>query len=383
MTPGIGSHRRGRPGLGVRLVAAQLVVVLAGALTIGVVAVLVAPGIFTRHLDMAHETDPMVRQHAQEAFDSAFGFALGVATLVSIATATLVSAFVVHRLTAPVTQLAFAADALAGGDYSARVPAAQLGPEFDRLTAAFTGMAARLARTEISRRQLMADLAHEMRTPVNTLQAHVEALEDGVVPAAPQTWQVMRDQLDRLTRLAADMGQLSALEEHAPSVQRRPGDLTAIASAAVEAADPRYRIKGVQLELVAGSAVEASVDPVRVQQVLANLLDNALRHTPSGRSVTVTVSRRQDASIVTVTDTGTGIPPDELAAVFDRFHRVDGARARAGGEGSGLGLTIARAIITGHGGTLTAASAGLGTGSSFTISLPVVARVPPGHPPGR
>ncbi len=370
MTGGSAPRRRGRPGLGARLVAAQLVVVLAGALTLGVVAVLVAPGIFTRHLDMVHETDPMVRRHAQEAFGSAFGLALGVATLVSIATATLVSAFVVRRLTAPVAQLARAADALARGDYGARVPDPRLGPDFDRLTAAFTGMAARLARTETSRRQLMADLAHEMRTPVNTLQAHVEALEDGVVPASSPTWLVLRNQLDRLTRLASDMGRLSAAEERALDIQRRPDDLTAIAAGAVHAAEPGYLAKAVHLAITPGPPVSALVDPVRIQQVLAGLLDNALHHTPHGGSVTVAVARGVDEAILTITDTGAGIPAGELEAVFDRFHRVDAARSRNGGEGSGLGLTIARAIITDHGGTLTAASAGPGTGTRFTITVP-------------
>jgi two-component system, OmpR family, sensor histidine kinase BaeS len=356
-------------GLRSRLLVAHLLVVLAGSLALGVVAVLVAPAIFRSHLERAGDTDPMVRSHAQQAFDSAFGISLGVGTLIAMITAAVASTVIVRRLSAPVTQLADAADALAAGNYDTRVPDAQLGPEFDRLTAAFTDMAARLARTEVIRRRLMADLAHEMRTPVSTLAAHVDGLEDGVVAPEPATWAVLRGQLERLGRLSTDMAQLSAAQEHSLSLQPRRGDLGEIARAAVDAAAPAYRAKAVDLRLQCRNHLTVVVDAGRLQQVLAGLLDNALRHTPPQGQVTVTV----DGSVVAVTDTGNGIAADELDAVFDRFHRVDGARARVDG-GSGLGLTIARAITAAHGGTLTARSSGLGAGSTFVLRLPVVSR---------
>lgn len=361
------SSRR-RPGLGPRLLAAQLLVVLAGALTLAVVALSVAPGLFTSHLDRAGETDPMVRAHAEQAFDAAFGISLAVATLVAVVTAAAVSAFVVRRLTNPVTQLALAADTLAGGDYTAAVPDARLGSEFDRLTAAFTRMAARLDRTETTRRRLMADLAHELRTPLTTLHAHVDGLEDGVVPARAATWQVMRDQLDRLQRLTTDLAHLSAAEEGALSVDRQPVDVAEIAAAAVDAAAPRYRAKDTTLTLDAPQPVPAVVDPGRIQQVLANLLDNALRHTPAGGTVQVSARREGADAVLEVSDTGDGIPATDLDTVFDRFHRLDTARARSDG-GSGLGLTIARAIVTAHGGRLTAASEGPGHGATFTVRV--------------
>jgi len=363
---------RGGPSLRLRLLIAQLVVVLAGSLTLGAVAVLIAPGIFTDHLDQAGQMapmTPMVRGHAQQAFDSAFAISLGVGTLVAVVAAGLVSTFIVRRLSTPVSQLAEAADALSAGSYATLVPDARLGPEFDRLTAAFTGMAARLERTEVSRRRLMADLAHEMRTPVSTLQAHIDGLEDGLVPADPATWQILRGQLERLGRLSTDMARLSATQEQALRVDRRPADLSRIARDAVEAAVPAYRGKDVSLVLREPGRVPVAVDSLRIQQLLAGLLDNALRHTPAHGTVSLTVGHDAGADTVTVTDTGTGIPADELDAVFDRFHRVDDARSRTDG-GSGLGLTIARAIAVAHGGTLVARSAGPGTGSAFTLRLP-------------
>jgi hypothetical protein len=143
----------------------------------------------------------------------------------------------------------------------------------------------------------------------------------------------------------------------------------------VEAAAPRYQAKDVTLRFDTAQPVTAVVDAVRLQQVLANLLDNALRHTPTGGTVRVGARREREEAVIDVTDTGDGIAPADLDAVFDRFHRIDTARARADG-GSGLGLTIARAIVTAHGGTLTASSAGPGTGAAFTIRIPAGAPRP-------
>jgi signal transduction histidine kinase len=148
-------------------------------------------------------------------------------------------------------------------------------------------------------------------------------------------------------------------------------DAAAAAADAVTAAAPRYLAKGVQLTLTPGpTGLLVSADAERLGQVLSNLLDNALRHTPPGGHVRVAATTARSKAVITVTDDGDGIPPDQIGSIFDRFHRVDEARASADGSGSGLGLTIARAIITDHGGALTAASPGPGAGATFTITLP-------------
>lgn len=362
----------GRPrlsGLGSRLLAAQLVVVIAGSITLTLVALVVAPPLFTVHLDHAGENEPRVRQHAEEAFTYSLGIALAVAAFVSVATALLVSTLVVRRLTDRVTSLASVADQLAAGHYQVQVPDARLGNEFDRLTDAFTRMQDRLAGTEAVRHRLLSDLAHELRTPVSTLAAHVDGLEDGVVQPTAGTWQTMRDQLDRVNRLAADLSQLSAAEEHALDLHLQTCDLAEIAQAAVTAAAPRYRSKGVHLTGTPHGTATVRADPVRLQQVLGNLLDNALRHTPPQGQVAVVTTTESGYGLVSIRDDGAGIPANELNAIFDRFHRVDTARSRADG-GTGLGLTIARAIARAHGGALTAASAGPGTGATFTLRVP-------------
>jgi two-component system, OmpR family, sensor histidine kinase BaeS len=380
------------PGLAARLFGSQLAVVVAGAVTLGSVALAVAPRLFELHLDRAGETDPMVRSHTEEAFGYALGISLAVAAAVSIGAALLVSGLVVRRLTAPVAQLAGAADQLATGRYDVALPQPRLGVEFDRLTGAFAQMADRLSRVEMARQALLSDLAHELRTPLSTLAAHVDGIEDGVLEADPATLQVMRDQLGRLQRLITDLAQLSAAEEHALSLRLAPVDLAETAAAAVEAFTPRYLAKPVAVVLRRDLPVPVLADGVRVQQVLANLLDNALRHTPVGGTVTVAAHRQGDHAVVTVTDTGPGIPADQLDAVFERFHRVDPARSRVVGDGglgdsgpggsdpggSGLGLTIARAIVADHGGTLTASSNGPGHGTTITLRMePLPADRPP------
>jgi signal transduction histidine kinase len=219
---------------------------------------------------------------------------------------------------------------------------------------------------------MLADLAHELRTPLATLEAYIDGMEDRVVPTEAQSWQTMRDQVARLRRLATDLREAAAAEEHALGLVLEPTDAVQLAQAAVSAAQPRYQAKGVALELsIPNVAPEVHADQERMQQVLANLLDNALRHTEPGGNVAVQVTSAGRVVRTQITDDGDGISPDELEAVFDRFHRADPARAlNDGGGGSGLGLTIARAIVADHGGTLTAESTGHGGGATFTVSLP-------------
>lgn len=357
-------------GLAPRLFLAQLGVVIAGFLSLVLLSFVVAPPLFTAHLRRAGESDPLVRHHADTAFDAALGIALLLATPIALAAAAAVSLVLVRRLTGPVSELARQADAVATGDYTVGVADPRLGPEFARLTGAFAHMADRLSHTETVRRRLMSDLAHELRTPVHTLRAHVDGLEDGVVAADPATWQVMRDQLDRLQRLGTDLAELSAAEEHTLDLDLQPADLVVIAAAAVDAAALQHQAKGVALRLRGRDDLPVLADAVRLQQVLGNLLDNALRHTRAGGAVEVVTARDRDHAVIDVVDTGDGIPAEEIDAIFDRFHRLDAARSRADG-GSGLGLTIARAIVTDHHGALTVRSDGPGKGATFTIRLPL------------
>jgi signal transduction histidine kinase len=358
-------------GLVARLLIAQLAVVGVAGLALVATAAVVGPQLFTEHLRHTGETSPTVIAHAEEAFASSFAIALAVSAVMALITAGLVALLVVRRIAASVTALADAADAIAAGDYAVTVPQGGFGTEMTRLSGAFARMAQRLAATETARTGMLADLSHELRTPLATLEAYIDGMEDHVVPAEPASYAVMRDQVGRLRRLAIDVREASALEEHALPLHMETVDPGDEVRTAVQFALPSYQAKGVELTCAsAGPVPLIRVDPARTQQVLGNLLANALRHTPPGGHVAVSTWAAGSLVEIAVSDDGEGIPADQLEDVFTRFHRIDPSRSSHDGSGSGLGLTIARGIIAGHGGTLTAASAGPGTGATFTIRLP-------------
>jgi two-component system, OmpR family, sensor histidine kinase BaeS len=359
-------------GLVARLLTAQVAVIGIGALALVATAAVVGPRLFAEHLARTGEDSPMVTEHATQAFTSAFGIAIAVSLIVSLLVAGLVAVVFVRRVAAGVVDLADAADAIAAGRFDVAVPLGGFGTEMTRLSAAFALMADRLAASEAARTSMLADLSHELRTPLATLEAYVDGMEDGVVPSEPGSYAVMRDQVGRLRRLAVDVREASAAEEHSLVLHPEPVHPAALAASAVGFARPAFTAKGVDLALDSRPGCpQVAADPVRMAQVLGNLLANALRHTQPGGHVRVSTGPgREGDALIVVADDGEGIPAGQLEAVFTRFHRVDASRASQDGSGSGLGLTIARAIVTSHGGSLTADSPGLGRGSVFTVRLP-------------
>jgi signal transduction histidine kinase len=360
-----------RPGLAARLLVTQLLVLAVGGLTLALVALLVGPPLFRAHIHRALGTaEPGVLGHLEDAFASAGGITIGVGGAVAFATATAVTAFMARRLSRPIRALDTAASRLSAGDYTARMPATSIAPELDILTGAFNTMAAALEATEATRRRLLADVAHELRTPLATLDAYFEGLADGVRSPTADTWDVLAAQTARLRRLADDIALVSRAEEGQLGLHTEPVAPNEIVRAAVAAARPGYGKQGVRLAAhLAPVLPDVAADPERLAQVLAGLLSNALRHTPPGGTVTVATEAARQSLRIVIADTGEGITPEHLPHIFERFYRVDTARDRARG-GSGIGLTIAGALITAHGGTLTAASDGPGCGAQFTITLP-------------
>lgn len=361
-----------RPRLASRLMWAQVLVVAIGAVTPVIAAGVVAPRLFHMHLMQAGVAEDDVLLHAEAAFNSALAIAVTLGVIMSLLAAGIVSWFLVRRIASPIEELAAAAEAVSAGRYDVTPDPEGFSSELQQLTDSFTSMAQQLQRSDETRTKMLADLAHEVRTPLATLHAYIDGLEDGVLEADTAAWATMRAQVDRLRRLANDIREVAAAEEHALGIELHPLDVCGTVRMAVEAARPRYRAKGVTLkDLACDVAVWIMGDELRLQQVLANLLDNALRHTPPLGSVQVDVQRLSERVEISVTDTGEGIPAEQLESVFRRFHRVDPSRGSVDGSGSGLGLTIARAIVINHGGTLTAGSAGPGQGARFTLRLPL------------
>ncbi|MFZ1669432.1 MAG: ATP-binding protein [Candidatus Nanopelagicales bacterium] len=360
-------------GLTTRLFAGQLIVVFVGAATLLLTAAIVAPRVFADHLARSGEDTPGVQLHVRNAFESSFALSMLVATIAAGIAAGFLSWFLARRVARPISELAAASESVAAGNYQVAVPRPAFGQELSALSLAFGEMADQLASTDATRARMLADLAHELRTPLATLEAYIDGVEDKVVPASPESFATMREQVTRLRRLSNDLREAAAAQEGALHVQLTAQPIQPIVSKAVAGGEPRFAAKSVNLvnSGIVGEGVLVAADGDRLQQVLANLLDNALRHTPSGGSVRVHCTTTPTAVEIRVIDDGDGIPAEHLDSIFERFHRVDESRAfdRDGG-GSGLGLTIARAIVIDHHGTLTATSAGTDTGTTIRMQLP-------------
>lgn len=365
-------RRRAPLGFAWRLAASLGLVVLSGGATLLGVALVIAPEIFQSHLRMALGSgiEPGVQNHVNEAFANAVFVSLGVAMPVALLTSFVVTWIVARRLAGSVAAVAVAADRIARGNLDARVEAPAIGPEFTQLADSFNAMAARLAETETTRRRLIGDLAHELRTPLASLDATVEAVVDGVLPADGATLATLTEQTRRLQHLVADMGAVSRAEERQLDLHPQQADLAMLATEAVASARARFTAAGRRLDIeVVGKAPIVLVDRQRLAEALANLLDNALRHTPAGGEVRVVVDAERTGATLKVIDTGEGFDPSDAERLFERFYRADTSRTRTT-AGSGIGLTIARAIVQAHGGTLTATSKGPGTGATLRIHLP-------------
>ena len=288
--------------------------------------------------------------------------------LLGVAVAAAVTFLVSRRILSPAESLAQAARALSRGDFSQRVKVHSR-DEFGELAIAFNAMAEDLERTEQLRRNMVADVAHELRTPLSNIQGHLEAIRDGLLPAEPATFDSIHEEVLLLTRLVEDLQELTLADAGQLTLIRQSADLADIARRAAAAAQPPAEARGLTIETnLPTEPATAEVDPERIGQVLRNLLSNAITHTPEGGRVTVKLTDEGHELRLTVADTGVGIPAEDLPYVFERFYRVDRSRVRATG-GAGLGLTIAKRLVEAHGGTIGVQSE-LGKGTQFTITLP-------------
>lgn len=296
--------------------------------------------------------------------------AMGVAVLAASAMAALVAltaaAVASRHLVAPVRSLTVAARRLGQGDLSSRVGPVVAPREIEELARAFDGMASHLERADTLRRAIVADLAHELRTPLAVLQAELEALAVGVEELSPAALSSLEDELSRLSRLVEDLEVLAAAQAAGLSLQRVNVDLASVAAKAARRVKTRFSERALELsmDLV---ATMVSADPGRVEQMVVNLLSNAAKFTPLGGRVRLSVDHDSKAARVTVADTGVGIPFQEQTRVFERFFR--GAAAR-GVPGSGVGLAVVAELAAAHGASVDIESAP-GVGTTITLSFPM------------
>jgi histidine kinase len=394
-------HRWARAKLATKLFLSYLLIVLVGVATLFVAVTLIAPDFFGSYMYgmmqgqgggmmngggmMGNGNGSAPLTTTGDALDAAFRASLLRALLLAAALATLtaigLSAFVSHQIAQPVRRLATATHRIGAGHYAERVtvPPADRGDELGELADSFNEMAASLERTERHRLELVGDVAHELRTPIATLEGYLEGLLDGVVTSSAETWAMLHTEAGRLRRLVDDLQELSRAEARQIPLTLKPVAPETIVEAAVGRLGPQFEEKGLTLAVKLpgpgqgpgrGGLPRVRADADRAVQVLSNLLTNALRYTPAGGRVEVSGARQGNYVALRVSDSGIGIAPEALPQVFERFYRADKSRSRALG-GSGIGLTIAKALVEAMGGALTVQSPGPNQGSTFTFTLPV------------
>ena len=362
-----------------RLYLSYAIVVISGAATAFATTRLLAPRLFNDQMlmmdGMSNGSWSMMDGESgasAQGVGAAYTSSLTGALLVGIAVALIVAAgaalLVTQRLVQPLVAVRKATRRIAAGEYLSRVPLPGE-PEMAALAADVNTLAENLAATEQRRTRLLGDVAHEMRTPLTTLDGYVEGMIDGVFSPDATTLDALTTELRRQHRLADDLSSLSRAQEQRFDLKPTSTDLAALVRAAVARLTPQFHDAQVRLDVEAVPSLPISVDPDRITQVVTNLLGNALVATPRQGLVTVVVERAARTASIRVTDNGIGLSAEDQQRVFERFYRAPGASRRS--KGSGVGLTIAREIAHAHGGTLTAASAGPGHGATFTLTLPI------------
>jgi signal transduction histidine kinase len=400
----VNALRRVARGLNARLLLAHLLVIVVGLATVYVAASLAAPRFFEQNMmaqaRRAAAQQPNVaarpgqggqpvrppmpgagrfgimssdmEQRMTEIYLDSLTDSLLLAGGVALAAAVVASILVSRGVASPIGRLAGASRRLAEGHYGERVPVDGT-TEVHQLATSFNQMATAVENAERRRQELIGDVAHEMRTPIATLEGYLEGLLDGVIEPSDRVWAKLHDEAGRLRRLIEDLQDLSRAEAHQLTVVCRATPPAAIVQPAVERLKADVAEHGLSLNVEVPSGLpEVQADPERAIQVLTNLVSNAVRYTPSPGQIAVRVAADRGMVRFEVSDSGIGIAPDDLPRVFERFYRVDKSRARAFG-GAGVGLTIARALAETMGGRISARSPGPGKGSTFTLELPAAA----------
>jgi signal transduction histidine kinase len=323
----------------------------------------------------APSTGLMSRLGATFGFLSAFWWQFLVAGALAGAIALVLARWFARGMTQPLRDMAAAARRMEVGDYSVRVTTRSR-DEVGQLAHAFNRMSGELESLERTRRDLVANVSHELKTPIAAIRAHLENLLDGVEQPDPRTLEVMLAQSERLGRLVEQLLDLSRLESGEVPLQRGPVQVGPLASRVISEISVSRAASDVALRAdVAEDVPPLDADPERVHQVLFNLVDNAVRFTPPGGEVVIAARPLGEAVEVSVRDTGVGIADEHLPRLFERFYRVDASRSREDG-GTGIGLAIARSVVEAHGGHIHAESEP-GRGSVFTFDIPASHEAPP------
>jgi two-component system sensor histidine kinase BaeS len=337
-------------GIAGRIALAAIASAAVGLVILAVGVAVVGADVFTELMMEAGDS----AEHAQAMYDESVTTVVIAASVLAVVASVILAVVLGRMLARPLAEIGGAARRIADGDYAARVP--REGPEeLASLADSFNQMAASLERQESMRRDFIANAAHELRTPLTNLQGYLEALRDGVITADRATYESLHEEADRLVRLSRSLDALAEGDAGTSPPEVVELDLAVAIGSALELATPSIERAGLRLTVEVPTSLPARADPDRLAQVLANLLSNAVRYTPTGGAVTVRAERRPGDVLVSVLNTGDGIPPDDLDRVFDRFYRVEKSRDRARG-GAGIGLAIVKQLVEQGGGRVGAES---------------------------
>ncbi len=363
-----------------KFLLSHLLIVLVGVATFLVVAFALVPTLFHEQLVRVLATHPATLTTAEASqrilndFLGTLFLALALAAFSSLVASLAISLFVARRITLPLQQVTQIAGRISSGHYAERITVMPVhqADEVGQLAASINALAVVLEQTERRRLDVIGNVTHELRTPIATLEGYLEGLLDGVIEPTPPTWAMLHTQAGRLRRLVDDLQELSRAEARQIPLSLQsvaPQRLVHLALAPLEG---QFAEKGLELHVhVPEKLPDVRADPSRAVQILTNLLVNALRYTPAPGTVEIVVSSEENRVAFRITDTGIGLSPEQCTQIFERFYRVDTSRSRTFG-GSGIGLTIAQSLAQAMEGDISVASAGLGQGSSFTLTLPRV-----------
>ncbi len=303
------------------------------------------------------------------AYLDRFNLQVAIGGLIAVGLALILAVVLARTLTRPIRELTAATQVVSGGALGHQVPVRSR-DELGQLAASFNSMSADLVRSLQLRRQMTADIAHELRTPISVILGHAEAVHDGVLPSTPETFEIIRDEASRLEHLVEDLRTLSMADAGELRLQLRPAPSRSLLLDAQKVYAHRAALQQVSLEVHAADDLpEVQVDLQRIKEVFANILDNAFRYTPSGGKISLSASTVDHSVEFRIQDSGHGVAAPELALIFERFHRVQTSRTRDEG-GSGLGLAIAKSIVEKHQGTIWAESQP-GTGLTIAFRLQI------------
>jgi signal transduction histidine kinase len=348
-------------GIAARIALAALVSAAVGVAIVAIGITVVGSEVFRRLMVEAGDS----AEHAQAMYEQSVTTVVVAAVIVAAVASVVLSIVLARMLARPIEEVGAAARRVAEGDYAARVP--REGPEeLVGLADSFNQMAESLERQETMRRDFIANAAHELRTPLTNLQGYLEALRDGVITADRATYESLWDEAERLVRLSRSLDALADGDSATPP-HLEELDLAMAIRQALDLAQPGLERASLRLVVDVPERLPARANPDALAQVLSNLISNAARYTPAGGTVTVRAERRPSDLLVSISNTGDGIPPDDLPRVFERFYRVEKSRDRARG-GAGIGLAIVKQLVEAGGGRVGAESNdGL---TRFWFSLP-------------